>query len=468
MLRSWFAAKLLIVALGFALVYPAAAGALEGVEIVAWTGYVGELEWANLRDPLEGAGATIVETETRDPDELSGLLEGVEFLLLPEQADAWLWEDDLEPYGQDLAPALRAFLGRGGRIVALTWAVGGEDILRGAGLTTAEDSLDVSAQRLVVVAPGHPLVQDVPEEFIAPEFSTDFWMVDPDAVDIVATQDDTPVVFILQREGGEIVLLGFDFLEVVEASEQLVINAFLPDVEPPVEPPLVTFVVPGELLEGKLAPGERWEEPEKQLGLNIDPHDQYVLLQLEGNLDLHLRRDEPVEFGDGPAAADLSLLGPGGHLALLSVDMLDSDIVVLALANPTDDDQDYRLVAWIVPDLEEIDTFPFDTTGELGPMPVEALDRFVETEEGHLALVQYKIAIADGHEHLNLSVAGENIRAYIRHGEPVTLVGGTVQADLVFTDHVAISGPFLVPGVYYIAIEGLTPPQTYDIEGDLR
>jgi len=175
-----------------------------------------------------------------------------------------------------------------------------------------------------------------------------------------------------------------------------------------------------------------------------------------------------VEFVDDRAVADLALLGPGGHLVLLSVDMLSADQVIFALHNPSGDSQEYRLVAWIIPNLEAIDTFPFDTTGELGPMRVAALNRFVETEEGYLALVQYRIAVADGHEHLSLSVIGEDIRAYIRHGEPVTLAGGAVEADLRFTDSVTLSGPFLVPGVYYIAIEGLTPPQEYDIEGDLR
>ncbi|MFO8034833.1 MAG: hypothetical protein R6U88_06765 [Candidatus Bipolaricaulota bacterium] len=453
---------LLGLALGLTVVLPAMGGELEGIEIVAWTGYVGEVEWENLRHTLEGAGGTIVETDTRDHTELSVSLEGADVLLLPEQAQGFLVE--LEEVGSDLAPALHSFLRDGKRIVALTWASGGEDILRGAGLTTADDGRDVSEKPLLVLDSDDRLATGIPGEFIAPESTTDFSMVDADATDVITTEDRASVVFRLHRDGGEVVLLGFDLLDPVEASEQLVINACWPGI------PIICeqLLRSGIAIEGTLEPAARWETAQEQYGLEVHPDSHYMLVELEGDLDLHLRRDNPVEFDHGQAVADLSLLGPGGHLMLLSADKLGSGRVCFAIENPTDAAQTYRLVAWSVPDLEEMEDFPFETTGKLGPLPLRELNRFVETADGYLALAQYRVAVADGNESLSLIVRGEDIRAYIRHGEPVTNSDGVVEADLMFTESITLSGPFLVPGVYYIAIEGLTPPQTYEIEGEME
>ncbi len=445
---------------GLVSVLPAEASELEGVEIVAWTGYVGELEWGNLHAILSEAGATIVETDTRSPAELSVLLRDVGFLLFPEQAAAWMEEVDLVPIGEQLAPALRAFLNDGGRIVALTWAVGGEDILRGAGLSTAADERDVTGQGLMVVAPDDALVVGVPDEFLAPEFSTDFSNVDPDATDIVTTEDFAPVVFRLYRQGGELVLLGFDFLEPVEATERLVVNAFLPD-----SPPCIGLI-PGEVVEGLLEPGARWDE--EQYGLTLHPDGQYMLVELAGVVDLHLRRGEPVEFVDGVAVADLTLLASQEQVAILSVDMLGSNEVCMALANPSAEAQPYRLAVWAVPDLEVVDEFPFTTTDELGPTSLAALNRFVKTSDGYLALAQYRVHVSEGNERLTLTVHGEDIRAYIQHGAAISVVAGKVVADVAFTNSVELSGPFLIPGVYFLAIEGQAPPQEYTVDVELE
>ncbi len=224
--RMTVAKASVVLGIALALFLPAMGSDLDGVRVLSWTGYVGEQEWSNLRQVLYEAGAVVSETDTLEADGLLELLGQNEALLLPEQALAGWGSEEMDRVGESLAPAFWSHLSAGGTIVALTYMSGGEDILRSAGLTTAEDARIVTNERLVVVAPDDPLAEGVPETFRAPSLTTDFSSVDADARIIVTTDDGAPVVFALERAGGEIVILGFDFFEGGNlASKALVRNA---------------------------------------------------------------------------------------------------------------------------------------------------------------------------------------------------------------------------------------------------
>jgi len=207
----------------------AAEGTLSGVQVVAWIKYADvDQEWAHVKQILEEQGAEVIESATEDPGELSGSLSRAKVFLIPEQEEAW--DEDLAKVGAALAPALTEFLTRGGGIVSLEHAAGGSDLLRGAGLTAANDDVAVASQTpsLEVRMPEDPLVQNpykIPARFEAPNGTTDFNDVDPDAEVLVVTLlTGKPVVFKLKRYEGQLVFLGFDFYQYTEATKGLLIN----------------------------------------------------------------------------------------------------------------------------------------------------------------------------------------------------------------------------------------------------
>lgn len=586
----------LVAVLGFV----AVGQGLEGIRVLAWVKYadIGE-EWSNMQDILEAAGADVSTTETEDPDELLALLEGVDVLIIPEQEEGGEGAD-LLPAGEKLAPAFVDFLSRGKRIVSLAFADGGNDLLRGAGLTTVDDDASVTGDRLRVVAPEHWLVEGIPTTFAAPNATTDYRALDLDAGILVVAEEETPVVFHLQRHGGEIIFLGFDFFRYTETTKALLIAAVVGDGDGVIDDedgprPLV----PAVPQTGDLEPGARTEAREEQFILAVAEAVRVVGVKLAGDLDLHIRSERLIEFRDHWAVADISLLSPGGELALISTTVLTGDRWLFAIENPTDATQTFSLVAVPVP---TISVGPYPVSGRIEVPPIGELVRFLQTEEGLLGLVQYKVSFgfldgfetgnfatfpwrtggdapwsvtaaeahsglysaragAIGHgestylevtlevgdgdvsfrymvssergfDHLRFYIDGERVDSWsgevdwarathpvsagtrtfrweytkdgctsegddtawiddislppvgerlkvtlqsaeaallhIRYGEPVEVRGGEVVADFtVRGEFVAIRMAFLKPGIYFIAVEGLQPPQDYEIVVEL-
>jgi len=379
--------KLVVLGLVAALGFIAVGEVLEGIRVLGWVKYADvHEEWAHMRDILEAEGAIVSTTETEDPDELLTLLEGVEVVIIPEQEDGWE-DEDLLPAGERLAPAFVDFLSQGKRIVSLAYADGGVDLLRGAGLTTADDDADVTEEQLHVVAPEHWLVEGIPPMFRAPDGTTDYVDLDSDAMVIVATASGTPVVFSLPRHGGEIVFLGFDFYESNSATEGLLINVVAVEVPQPID------LQPNVPVSDTLPAGGRTEVMEDQYRLAIPEEAWLVGVQLNGDLDLHIRSERPVEFDDQRTVADISLLSPGGELVVLSTTVLTGDHWLFAVENPMDTEQTYSLVAVPLPTVSVVEEDSYTSRGRIEPPPIAKLVPFTRTDEGMLGLVQYKVDV---------------------------------------------------------------------------
>lgn len=435
--------------------------ALAGVKVVGWVKYadVGE-EWKATREILEAAGATVVETSTTDPSELLALLRGVDILLIPEQEDGWE-SSDLVPAGQKLAPAFLEFLRGGGRIVSLDYADGGNDLLRGAGLTSANDAADISGEDLKVLLVADPVAAGIPSTFTAPNGTTDYKSVDMDAEVIVASKAGKPVVFRLRRHGGEILFLGFDFFRSNDATKALLVNACT-------RPVSCRSLDPGVAQSGTLGGKEQTASPEDQFCLVVPPETEHVLVQLDGNLQLHIRGGRAVGFTGERVIADLSLTAPGPKTLLISRQMLTARNLYFGLGNPTDAEQVYTLVAWCIPAAVVV-TPPLTVRGKVEEPTIEPLAAVLRTEEGYVALVQYKVEVAKTPAALSLVLRSDKrVRGWVRYGEPVRVVDGKVMADFGFSDALTLTGTMLKPGTYFIAVEGIELPLDYVLTVELR
>ena len=264
--------------------------------ILAWIPYVRTTpEYDNV---VEILGGRPTETATTDPAELEALLAERTVLLIPEQQEAD--ESTLEELGVAVARVLADFLARGGRIVGMTYSLGADDILRGAGLWDVADGYDVTGATLGVALPGHPLTEGVGATFEGADGSTDFFDLPNDAVVLVwDTFDEAPVVFTWETGGGTVVMLGFDLYEYEQATARLVRNAVGMVSEPVVSPP--PSPDPGGVVRDLGAADI--EEILVDLGLTFDRRtdsrgDPYWVLYLD-ELTVVLSVDDAVEGSPG-------------------------------------------------------------------------------------------------------------------------------------------------------------------------
>jgi hypothetical protein len=168
------------------------------------------------------------ETKTTDPLELERQLVGKRVLVIPEQQETS--EEALERLGAAVASKLRAFLTSGGRIVGMSYALGAEDILRGAEIWSCSNDVNLTGDDLAVAQPSHPLAKGVSESFKGPDGSTDFKHVPSGGATVIVWDpwDRAPVVFEWTTGGGTIVMLGFDYFAYNEATATLLRNAVTP------------------------------------------------------------------------------------------------------------------------------------------------------------------------------------------------------------------------------------------------
>jgi hypothetical protein len=223
---------------------------------------------------------------------------------------------------------------------------------------------------------------------------------------------------------------------------------------------------------GEILPAERQYRIEVPAGAKV----LGIALQGAGNIDMHVRAGSAVQTGgtklNPTIVADFSLVSPDGSEFIVIRDPKPG-YYCIAVENKESTAQEFTLIATPITALEEI------SADELGqPIPgqidlsqglLPLLASYLRTEAGALALIQYKVDVPEAVKTLGvrLDTLGKSAKLHIRYGKPVEIVDGKVLADLSVSSAteaaVLISGSLLKPGTYYIAIEGLEPPQEFTL-----
>jgi hypothetical protein len=223
---------------------------------------------------------------------------------------------------------------------------------------------------------------------------------------------------------------------------------------------------------GEILPAERQYRIEVPAGAKV----LGIALQGAGNIDMHVRAGSAVQTGgtklNPTIVADFSLVSPDGSEFIVIRDPKPG-YYCIAVENKESTAQEFTLIATPITALEEI------SADELGqPIPgqidlsqglLPLLASYLRTEAGALALIQYKVDVPEAVKTLGvrLDTLGKSAKLHIRYGKPVEIADGKVLADLSVSSAteaaVLISGSLLKPGTYYIAIEGLEPPQEFTL-----
>lgn len=257
-----------------------------------------------------------------------------------------------------------------------------------------------------------------------------------------------------------------DIVEYVENQIQFLLA-------PPPPPPCQVHLAPNEEARGSIE--ERAVLPgESQYRINVPTGAKILAIALQGNgnLDLHVKAGGRVEVTGGIVTADFSLVSPDGSEFIVIRDPKPG-YYCIAVENKETTPQDFALIAVPVTALDEIgpeelgQPIPGEIDLSQGLLPV--LASYLRTEAGALGLIQYKVDVREGAKTLGvrLDAHGKRARLHIRYGKPVEIVEGKVAADLSVSSSteaaVLISRNLLKPGSYYIAIEGLEPPQEFTL-----
>ena len=237
-------------------------------------------------------------------------------------------------------------------------------------------------------------------------------------------------------------------------------------------PPLI----PNEPLPGQIIGAGLIQTPGEQYRIRVPEEAKLLAVAVQGvgNIDMHIRAGEAVEISDSKVIADFSLVSPDGNEFIVISDPIPGWYWI-AVENMEDTEQEFTIIATPVTAIEEIEEEELGEpiSGEIdlskGLLPV--LARYLKTERGALDFMQYKVEVPEDAESLEIrleGLEGKNVDLHIRYGEPVEIKDGRVVADLssislTGEEAVVISGEFLKPGTYYIAVEGLEPPQEFKI-----
>ena len=439
-----------------------AAGNLGGVNILAFTKYTDvDEEWANVKFILETERASITETDTTDPNELASLLKGKDVFLIPEQeyADS---SGQLRDLGETWASVLTDFLMGGGRIVGCTGLdLGVNAILWGAGISSAEAWDDSFVDYLQVADPSDPLILQplaVTSPFDGVPNATNYFTdVDSDARVIVQDSDGDWNAFVIDRweGGGDIIVLGFDYYEYNDSTRAILVNSCAYRATPPVASLHLT---------GTLPPTAGTYDAERYV--TIFPMITLIGISIEGQVDAYLRLDSPVP----PGGSSFDYAAFGEQQVALSPDVFQPGAWFLAVANETSQTQSYTVDILPIPTVIDVgEELSYSAEGTIGATPVPAVNRYLSTEQGMVAIEQYLVEIDREISSLYVRVAaGAGTTVYLRRGVPVEVAGGRVVADAwapAVGEYAAISlaGNLLARGTYYIAVEGPIS-QAYSIE----
>ncbi len=196
-----------------------------------------------------------------------------------------------------------------------------------------------------------------------------------------------------------------------------------------------------------------------------------VRAQAGGNLDLYGRAGKPVEVPPDVRriSSDFASISPGGEEVLVISNPEPRTTYWFIVENRESLAQTFTITAFLIP---EVRAGQATITGSIGlpanlPPP---LARYLATDRGQLGLQQYRIEVPKGAKRLAVRVSGEgDLNLHIRFGKPVAILpDGRVEADISAIspgseEAIVLSGGLLQPGTYYIAIEGLNPPQSFTL-----
>lgn len=261
-----------------------------------------------------------------------------------------------------------------------------------------------------------------------------------------------------------------DIVEYVENQIQLLL---VPPPPPP--PPCQIHLMPNEEMRASIE-AEGIPPPEGQYRIEVPAGAKVLGIALQGigNIDMHIRAGGAVQTGgtkvNPTIVADFSLVSPDGSEFIVIRDPKPG-YYCIAVENKEDMPQEFALIATPVMALDEVSPeelgqpIPGEIDLRQGLLPV--LASYLRTEAGALGLIQYKVDVSQGTTTLGvrLDTLGKSARLHIRYGKPIEIADGKVAADLSVSSSteaaVLISGSLLKPGTYYIAIEGLEPPQEF-------
>jgi hypothetical protein len=409
----------------------------------------------------------ITETETIDPVELQSLLSEAGVLLIPEPEESST--STLIDVGETLAQTLRSFLQAGGRIVSCAGGDdGGEVLLRGAGITTAESDSFFSSPEIKVVVPSDPLMNEpfkIPSSFKGRSTTFGFSSVDADAEILVraSTSGADPIVVRLKREGGEVILLGFDYDSYNNVMENLLLNACNYQVSGPECASCISTTGTLSGLSGTY---------DDQTCFKVSTVATMVGIAVEGEVNLYFRHGSAIE----PTldSVDYSIVSSGKQEMVISAESFRPGRWFVVVDNVKEQTQSYKLSVLPVPTLIEIeDPSAFSLSAKVENTPVSAVNRYLRTSQGMLSPEQYVVLVRPGMRSLliRLNTDGK-ANLYLRYASPVEVANKRVVADIWATTAggsatLSIAGDWLKSGTYYIAVEG-TPPQSYEIETALK
>lgn len=205
-----------------------------------------------------------------------------------------------------------------------------------------------------------------------------------------------------------------------------------------------------------------------------------VVLQAHesGNVDLYTSVGRSVEVFEGSIRrirSDFASISPRGEEILVISKPQPKTTYWFIVENREDFEQTFEITAWLLPEIRDGQTGAGDQLGIPQNLP-PALGRYLQTAQGLLGLQQYRLEVPKGATRLTVQVEGEgDLNLHIRIGQPVGIrdEDGQVLADisaisLGSTERIALSGKLLQTGAYYIAIEGLSPPQRFTLSVTLE
>jgi len=187
------------------------------------------------------------------------------------------------------------------------------------------------------------------------------------------------------------------------------------------------------------------------------------------DVDLFVRVGRPIdiraETGDGWIARySLAAVSSSAEEHLVISEPVPGSPYWIAVANKEEGIASYTLEANVAPVIEDLTLR--DATGEVGSQDTPLfLHDFLTTPSGVLSLEQYRFTLPRTGEAFSIRVEGSGAwRIHLRAGSPVTAGLNAAISDVafLFTDAAELAvGSSLPPGDYYLALEALSPPQSY-------
>jgi len=196
-----------------------------------------------------------------------------------------------------------------------------------------------------------------------------------------------------------------------------------------------------------------------------------VLLESKdgGNLDLYGKAGSPVLAPPESfrVTGDFAALSPGGVEILVISHPQPETTYWFLVENPDAFDQRFEITAWLLPEIHD-GSQGADGQVSTGTLPAP-LARYLRTEQGLLSLEQYRIEVPKGAKRLLVELEGEgDLNLHLRFGQPVEIdpETGQVIADVSAvspsgSEAIVLAGNLLQEGTYYLAVEGLSPPQAF-------